>query len=67
MRVNGTSINVGREPVLPWLWAQHNEHRLPLPRAVFLTMFRVTHDFRTGMNLQVAMLSALIRASASTM
>jgi hypothetical protein len=50
---------VGQEPALPWLWRQHNEHRLPLPRAAFLTLFKVTHDFRSGMLLQVAMLSAL--------
>jgi hypothetical protein len=49
----------GHEPALPWLWARHNEHRLPLPRAVYLGLFRLTHDFRSGMFLQVAMLSAL--------
>jgi hypothetical protein len=50
---------VGEEPALPWLWQQHNEHRLPLPRAVYLALFKLTHDFRAGMLLQVAMLSAL--------
>ncbi len=50
---------LGEEPALPWLWQQHNEHRLPLPRALFLTLFRITHDFRAGMLLQVVMLSAL--------
>jgi hypothetical protein len=50
---------LGREPAGPWLWAQHNEHRLPLPRAVYLALFWLTHDFRAGMLLQVAMLSAL--------
>ena len=40
---------VGEEPALPWLWQQHNEHRLPLPRAVYLTLFALTHDFRAGM------------------
>src|SRR5262245_58601504 len=50
---------LGEEPQLPWLWAQHNEHRLPLPRAVYLGLFKLTHDFRAGMVLQVAMLSAL--------
>jgi hypothetical protein len=50
---------VGQERALPWLWRQHNEHRLPLPRAVFLTLFKITHDFRAGMLLQVAMLAAL--------
>ncbi|MBN9120574.1 MAG: hypothetical protein J0I06_15715 [Planctomycetes bacterium] len=50
---------LGDEPALPWLWQQHNEHRLPLPRLVVLALFRLTHDFRAGMVLQVAMLSAL--------
>src|SRR4051812_30516818 len=50
---------VGEEPALPWLWQQHNEHRLPLPRAIYLALFTLTHDFRAGMLLQVAMLSAL--------
>ncbi|AMV29106.1 hypothetical protein VT84_32225 [Gemmata sp. SH-PL17] len=50
---------LGDEPAGPWLWQQHNEHRMLLPRVVVLTYFRLTHDFRTGMVLQVAMLSAL--------
>lgn len=50
---------VGEEPALPWLWQQHNEHRLPLPRAVYLVLFTLTHDFRAGMLLQVALLAAL--------
>lgn len=53
------SALTGHEDALPWLWAQHNEHRLPLPRAVYLALFWTTHDFRAGMVLQVAMLSAL--------
>ncbi len=50
---------LGEEPAVPWLWQQHNEHRLPLPRAVYLTLFALTHDFRAGMLLQVVMLAAL--------
>lgn len=50
---------LGEEPVLPWLWQQHNEHRLPLPRLIFFVLFQLTHDFRAGMLLQVAMLSGL--------
>src|SRR5262245_45078017 len=50
--------NPDANPTLPWLWKQHNEHRLPLPRAIFLVLFKLTHDFRAGMLLQVAMLSA---------
>ncbi len=41
----------GDEPVtLRHLWAQHNEHRIPLPRLVYLGLARLTHsDFRAGM------------------
>ncbi|QEG31743.1 hypothetical protein GobsT_65870 [Gemmata obscuriglobus] len=50
---------LGDEPAGEWLWRQHNEHRMPLPRLVVLIYFKLTHDFRTGMFLQIAMLSAL--------
>ena len=50
---------VGKEPAGPWLWALHNEHRMPLPRAIVLGLFRLTHDFRAGMVLQVLMMSGL--------
>lgn len=49
----------GHEPLGPWLWAQHNEHRLPLPRLVYYSLFQLTRDFRAGMLLQVALLSGL--------
>jgi hypothetical protein len=48
---------LNREPLGPWLWAQHNEHRLPLPRLVYYTLFQFTHDFRGGAVLQVMLLS----------
>jgi len=48
----------GHEPLGPWLWRQHNEHRLPLPRVIYLALFAASHDFRAGMLLQVALLSA---------
>ena len=50
---------LGEEPVGPWFWKQHNEHRMLLPRLVYYPLFQITHDFRAGMFLQVAMLSAL--------
>lgn len=50
---------VGDEPALPWLWQQHNEHRLPLTRVIVLGLFKLTHDFRAGMFLQIVLLSAL--------
>jgi hypothetical protein len=49
----------GHEPIGTWLWQQHNEHRLPLPRAIYLGLFRLTHDFRAGMVVQVVLLSGL--------
>ncbi len=53
---------VGEEPILPWLWQQHNEHRLPLSRILFYLPFAMTQDFRTGSLVQVIMLSALALA-----
>jgi hypothetical protein len=47
------------EPVLPWLWTQHNEHRLPLPRLIYWCLYQTTGDFRSGMVLQVALLTLL--------
>jgi hypothetical protein len=49
----------GNEPIPEWLWKQHNEHRLPLPRLLYLLLFRLTGDFRAGCVLQILMLSAL--------
>src|SRR5262245_2507948 len=41
----------GNEPVtLRWLWSEHNEHRIPLPRLLLLTVFNAGgKDFRSGM------------------
>ncbi len=49
----------GHEPIPGWLWTQHNEHRLPLPRLVYLLLVRLTGDFRAGCVLQILMLSGL--------
>src|SRR6478736_3627382 len=38
----------GEKPVGPWLWELHNEHRFPLPRLVYIGLFRATGDVRTG-------------------
>jgi hypothetical protein len=57
----------GHEPHLAsWLWAQNNEHRLPLPRLVLLGVLAITHDFRAGMVLNVLSLSALAAAMILT-
>ena len=41
----------GNQPVtLEWLWSQHNEHRDPLPRLVYLALMRfVAPNFYVGM------------------
>ncbi|MFL5327723.1 MAG: hypothetical protein ACJ8C4_02310 [Gemmataceae bacterium] len=38
-----------REPMPRWLWAQHNEHRLPLPKLVHWGLMHISgHDSRAG-------------------
>jgi hypothetical protein len=33
-----------------WLWAQNNEHRVPIPKLIFLVLLKLTNgDFRAGM------------------
>src|SRR5262249_20021910 len=51
----------GHQPItLEWLWSQHNEHRVPVPRLLMLAMMRwVAFDFRTGMYFNVLATSAL--------
>src|SRR4051794_19688327 len=50
---------VGREPNLfQWLWAQNHEHRIPLPKALYLLLLKVSGgDFRTGMFANVLLLA----------
>ncbi|CAN5779509.1 hypothetical protein BH23PLA1_BH23PLA1_40620 [soil metagenome] len=45
----------GDQPITPaWLWSQHNEHRIPLPRLVLLAAYAVSgNDFRAGMVVSV--------------
>ena len=48
-----------------WLWSQHNEHRIPLPRLLMLGIYRLKPDFRVPMFVNVflmAVLSALLKA-----
>jgi hypothetical protein len=46
-----------------WLWSQHNEHRVPLPRLVFLGLNRVFGvDMRVTMYFDVLVLAALAAA-----
>lgn len=58
------------QPVTPeWLWSQHNEHRVPLPRLIFLALNRLTTvDFRVTMYadvLAVGLLAAVFMGAAA--
>jgi len=58
----------GDSPVsFSWLWAQHNEHRIPLPRLVYLGLVGLTGDFRSGMILSVFLLSGAAAGSIAAM
>ena len=59
---------VGQEPNLPeWLWAQNNEHRLPLQKAVYLALLKISGgDFRVGMFADTLMLAGLCLAMILT-
>lgn len=64
-------VAIGERPLtIEWLWSQHNEHRLPLPRLALLGAYRVSGgDFRAGMFLGVLVLglaaAALMLAAAA--
>lgn len=51
----------GHAPVtIGWLWAQHNEHRIALPKLLLVASERLAgNDVRAGMYLSVATLSGL--------
>ncbi len=51
----------GHQPVTAgWLWSQHNEHRVPVPRIIDLALFwGIARDFRVGMYFNVLMAGAL--------
>jgi hypothetical protein len=57
-------VLTGHEPdILNWLWSQHNEHRLPVPKLVLLALYRLTGcDFRAGMYFNVVALAAVAGA-----
>ncbi len=40
-------------------WAQHNEHRIPIPRLVQVGLLGLTGDYRSGMYFTVAVYAAL--------
>jgi hypothetical protein len=56
-------VTGGRPLSFEWLWALHNEHRVPLPKLLLVGLYRITgNEFRSGMFCNVAMLSALAAA-----
>jgi len=54
----------GHQPVtVDWLWSQHNEHRVPVPRLLLLGLHRLTGiNFRTPMFFNVLVTGALALA-----
>jgi hypothetical protein len=54
-------VVVGQQPVsLAWLWSTHNEHRLVLPRLIYLALGELTgFDFRAGPFFDLILLSGL--------
>ena len=58
----------GNEPNLAsWLWAQNNEHRVPLPKLILLLLLKICKgDFRAGMLLNISVLAALALAMIYT-
>ncbi len=53
----------GERPLGPWLWELHNEHRFPLPRLIYIGLFRLTGDLRTGCyfnSIGIALVAALL-------
>ena len=53
-------VITGHEPVtLKWAWAQHNEHRMPVPKLILTGLLRwVASDFRTGLYFNAGLLSS---------
>ncbi|MEM7716653.1 MAG: hypothetical protein AAF349_24350, partial [Cyanobacteria bacterium P01_A01_bin.68] len=50
----------GNDPdLLGGLWVQNNEHRVPLPRLIFLILLKLTSDFRVGMFFNVIILGTM--------
>ncbi len=51
----------GNEPNFgSWLWQQNNEHRIPLPKLIYLFFLKIANgDFRSGMVLNVLSLGLL--------
>lgn len=42
-----------------WVWSQHYEHRMPIPRVISHELVAITRDFRTGTWIELILLAAL--------
>src|SRR5690242_2003830 len=49
-------------PLGHYLWALHNEHRLPLPKILQYALYEWTGDIRSGMYLQAQMYAVIALA-----
>jgi hypothetical protein len=58
----------GNQPVTAsWLWSEHNEHRVPVPRLLYLALNRLSVvDFRTTMYFDVLAMAAVAAAMMLT-
>jgi glycosyltransferase involved in cell wall biosynthesis len=59
---------VGRQSYVPleWFWRGHNEHRIAIPKLIFLGLMRLYEDFRALMWCQVFLLSLVALAMILT-
>ena len=59
---------VGRQPdLLGWLWEANNQHRIPLQKAIYLALLKITGgDFKIGMFADLLMLAGLCLAMILT-
>jgi len=57
-------VLAGEQPVtLKWLWSQHNEHRIFIPRLIYIAILKLSGgDFRAGVVFNVLTLSATAAA-----
>jgi hypothetical protein len=57
-------VLTGVQPVTPsWLWSQHNEHRIVIPRLIYLGIVKLGgYDFRAGVIFELLLLSATAAA-----
>src|SRR5262245_60345444 len=55
-------VDPAKELTAQLLWVQHNEHRIPLPKLLYVWTVGGLHDLRAGVWLEVVLLLALSAA-----